>query len=67
MAQNIELRMTRVSVAPTMMPSMMKGMALATGIRMIHTIYSPASSTIVAALGAVLSTNSPTSSRHQPI
>jgi len=31
-AQNIESRMTRVSVAPTMMPSMMKGMAEAIGM-----------------------------------
>ena len=57
--------MTRVCVAPTMMPSMMKGMALATGIRMIHTIYRPATSTIVAAFAAESSMNSPTRSRHQ--
>ena len=30
--------MTRVSVAPTMMPSMMKGMAEAIGMRMIQTM-----------------------------
>ena len=48
-----------------MMPSMMKGMALATGMMMIHTILPGRPDDLLDRRGRESSMNSPTRSRHQ--